>query len=116
MAKACQQASELEARATHLRMRRFGLFARRAHGRSQGIQPLVEFVMGCQRGFALACSGCERDNDGMIIPGRVQNGVVVLEGPMTLPEGSAVYVSNQLTPNIRLAKRQTPVVLRPVKR
>ena len=47
----------------------------------------------------------------MIIPGRVQNGVVVLEGPMTLPEGSAVYVSNQLTPNIRLAKRQTPVVL-----
>ncbi len=47
----------------------------------------------------------------MNIPGRVQNGVVILEGPMTLPEGAAVYVTSQSKPSIRLAKRQTPVIL-----
>jgi hypothetical protein len=33
------------------------------------------------------------DNDGMVIPGRVHNGVVVLEGEAALPEGAAVTVT-----------------------
>jgi len=32
------------------------------------------------------------NNDGMIIPGRVHNGVVVLEGGPALPEGAAVSI------------------------
>ncbi|HVA51266.1 MAG TPA: hypothetical protein VNH11_33300 [Pirellulales bacterium] len=32
------------------------------------------------------------ENEGMEIPGRVQNGVVVLEGAPTLPEGAHVTV------------------------
>jgi hypothetical protein len=47
----------------------------------------------------------------MEIPGRVQNGVVVLEGPSTLPEGMAVSVVPRVSPVIRVARRQRRVVL-----
>src|SRR5437870_5212288 len=33
------------------------------------------------------------NNDGMVIPGRVHNGVVILEGGPALPEGTRVTVS-----------------------
>lgn len=45
----------------------------------------------------------------MNIPGRVQNGVVVLEGPMALPEGAAVTVTYGTPPVIRVAKHQKRV-------
>lgn len=35
-------------------------------------------------------------NDDMVIPGRVKNGVVVLEGGPSLPEGTVVSVSCDL--------------------
>jgi hypothetical protein len=47
----------------------------------------------------------------MEIPGRVQNGVVVLEGTSTLPEGMAVSVVPRVAPVIRVARRQRRVVL-----
>jgi hypothetical protein len=37
------------------------------------------------------------NNDAMEIPGRIQNGVVVLEGGRTLPEGMPVTVSCPLS-------------------
>ncbi len=52
-----------------------------------------------------------RDDLGMDIPGRVLNGVVVLDGSMSLPEGAAVFVSFRATPVIRFAKNPKPVVL-----
>ena len=47
----------------------------------------------------------------MEISGRVHNGVVVLEGGSTLPEGMAVSVVPHVSPVIRVAKRQRRVVL-----
>ena len=47
----------------------------------------------------------------MDVPGRVENGVVVLEGAMRLPEGAQVVVSWRTTPNIRVAPTQRPVQL-----
>jgi hypothetical protein len=47
----------------------------------------------------------------MNVPGRVENGVVVLEGAMKLPEGAQVVVSLQTKPNIRVATTQRPVRL-----
>jgi len=47
----------------------------------------------------------------MEIPGRVQNGVVVLEGGSPLPEGMGVSVVPRLSPVIRVARRQRRVVL-----
>lgn len=47
----------------------------------------------------------------MDIPGRVENGVVVLEGGMKLPEGAQVVVSLRRKPNIRVAPTQRPVQL-----
>lgn len=41
----------------------------------------------------LACLLIAQDNEGMTIPGRIQNGVVVLEGGVRLPEGTLVSVS-----------------------
>jgi hypothetical protein len=41
----------------------------------------------------LDCPAQAKDNAGMEIPGRVQNGVVVLEGAAALPEGAKVTVS-----------------------
>jgi hypothetical protein len=43
------------------------------------------------------------------IPGRVQDGVVILEGPVSLPEGAAVTVVLRARPAIRVAKNQRPV-------
>jgi hypothetical protein len=47
----------------------------------------------------------------MDVPGRVENGVVVLEGAMKLPEGAQVVVSLRRKPNIRVAPTQRPVQL-----
>jgi hypothetical protein len=47
----------------------------------------------------------------MEIRGRVENGVVVLEGESTLPEGMEVSVVPRVSPVIRLAKHQRRVVL-----
>jgi hypothetical protein len=51
------------------------------------------------------------NNEGMAIAGRVQNGVVVLEGGSALPEGMAVSVVPRIAPVIRVARRQRRVVL-----
>jgi hypothetical protein len=50
-------------------------------------------------------------NERMDIPGRVENGVVVLEGGVRLPEGAQVVVSLRTRPNIRVAPAQRPVQL-----
>jgi len=47
----------------------------------------------------------------MEIPGRVENGVVVLEGPAKLPEGARVSVSYPSTPRLHVAPVQRPVSL-----
>jgi len=47
----------------------------------------------------------------MTLIGRVHNGVVVFEGPMTLPEGAVVIVSEQTPPPSRSAKLRQPVDL-----
>ena len=47
----------------------------------------------------------------MDVPGRVENGVVVLEGEMKLPEGAQVVVSLRIKPTIRVAPTQRPVQL-----
>jgi hypothetical protein len=47
----------------------------------------------------------------MDVPGRVENGVVVLEGGMKLPEGAKVVVSLPRKPNIRVAPTHRPVQL-----
>jgi hypothetical protein len=45
------------------------------------------------------------------IPGRVENGVVVLEGPATLPEGARVCVCYPSPVRIEVATVPRPVVL-----
>ncbi len=46
------------------------------------------------------------DNNGMeTIPGRVKNGVVVLEGGVSLPEGTVVSVARDLAPPVRKKHR-----------
>jgi hypothetical protein len=45
----------------------------------------------------------------MEIPGHVQNGVVVLDGPTSLPEGAAVTVRLRARPVVRVAKNQKHV-------
>lgn len=47
----------------------------------------------------------------MNVPGRVENGVVVLEGLAALPEGARVVVSYRSTPRIHSAPVQRPVQL-----
>ncbi len=51
------------------------------------------------------------DNERMDILGRVENGVIVLEGGVTFPEGAQVVVSLRRRPNIRVAPTQRPVQL-----
>jgi hypothetical protein len=51
----------------------------------------------------------------MDIPGRVHNGVVVLEGGAKLPEGSAVRVSYRAGPVIHVSGIRRPVQLPLVK-
>jgi hypothetical protein len=43
--------------------------------------------------FGLVCDISATNNDCMIIPGRVHNGMVILEGGPALPEGAAVSIS-----------------------
>lgn len=47
-------------------------------------------VLPCE--FRLACLGLAAENETMITKGRVQDGVIVLEEGVTLPEGTAVIV------------------------
>jgi hypothetical protein len=47
----------------------------------------------------------------MDVLGRVENGVVVLEGGMKLPEGARVVVSLRSKPNTRTATTPCPVQL-----
>jgi hypothetical protein len=47
----------------------------------------------------------------MKLPGRVHNGVVVLEGGATLPEGTAVSVVSSTSPVIHVSKNRRPVKL-----
>ena len=47
----------------------------------------------------------------MQISGRVQNGVVVLDGEVSLPDGASVMVTYRPSPVIRFAKNPVPVVL-----
>src|SRR5262249_24018685 len=66
---------------------------------------------GTYKLMAIACPAARLDNEGMNIPGRIQNGVVVLEGAIDLPEGTEVVVSLRSGPNIRVAEKQIPVQL-----
>jgi hypothetical protein len=50
-------------------------------------------------------------NSRMTIPGRIEGGVVVLEGGSTLPEGTPVSVIARASPVIRVSKRRKRVVL-----
>ena len=59
----------------------------------------------------LDCPAISVDNEHMDVPGRVENGVVVLEGGMKLPEGAQVVVSLRTRPDIRVAPTQHPVQL-----
>ena len=45
----------------------------------------------------------------MEVAGRIQNGVVVFDTPIALPEGAAVTVTLRTTPVIRVAKIQRRV-------
>ncbi len=47
----------------------------------------------------------------MEILGHIQNGVVVIEGPVSLPEGTPVTVIPRTTPVIRVAKNRRRVQL-----
>jgi len=51
------------------------------------------------------------DNVCLEIQGFVQNGVVVLDDSMSLPEGAAVVVTYRAPPEIRVATNPKPVVL-----
>jgi hypothetical protein len=54
-------------------------------------------------GFGLELAVLPPENDGMEIPGHVHNGVVVLEGGVSLPEGTAVVVSCAALPKKQAA-------------
>lgn len=62
---------------------------------------------GMRRYLDLGRKSC--DNFGMDVPGRVQDGVVVLDGSASLPEGAAVRVTLRAEPVIRVAKNQKRV-------
>ncbi|MEQ1903853.1 MAG: hypothetical protein ABL888_06690 [Pirellulaceae bacterium] len=47
----------------------------------------------------------------MEIQGIVQNGVIVFDGRVSLPEGAVVVVTYQATPVIRVSQNPIPVVL-----
>jgi hypothetical protein len=65
--------------------------------------------------FALDFTPGATNNDGMIIPGRVHNGVVVLEGAPALPEGAAVTITYPALPEAKpkgeKRRIQIPLVL-----
>jgi hypothetical protein len=52
-----------------------------------------------------------RENSGMVIHGRVHNGVVVLEGGLTLPEGTQVTISCPAAPSREPSGRKRRVSL-----
>jgi hypothetical protein len=58
-----------------------GKIERRAAGRHWWTIALLDFA------------GLNVDNESMVISGHVQNGVVVLDGGLALPEGAVVVVS-----------------------
>lgn len=63
---------------------------------------------------SLDLTGTNDDNGVMVITGHVQNGVVVLEGDVALPEGAAVVVSysalTTMSPAGKDRRIQTPLV------
>jgi hypothetical protein len=59
----------------------------------------------------LECRAAEADNGDMDISGRVENGAVVLEGGVSLPEGAKVVVVYPAPPLLRVAAVQRPVQL-----
>jgi hypothetical protein len=56
---------------------------------------VVESAVAC---FALDSIHGVTNNDRMVIPGRVHNGVVVVNGGLLLPEGTEVSVSYPVSP------------------
>ncbi len=63
-------------------------------------------------GFALDSQSVAANNDRMVIPARVHNGVVVLEGDSALPEGAAVNVVFLAAANGKTPRERRPVQLR----
>ena len=49
------------------------------------------------------------DNGVMTLPGRVENGVIVLNGGAILPEGTSVSVVTDAAPVLRTSKHPKPV-------
>jgi len=110
----CRDGSAVGRRVQALRRRRPGLVlaqakrqAERQHrrrGDNDGVARMG--TAGCPL-IGLDSAGGRIDNDGMkTIPGRVRNGVVVLQGGTRLPEGAAVTVVPRQSPVIRVAKRR----------
>ncbi len=66
-----------------------------------------------QARFAPETNSRATNNDRMVIPGRVHNGVVVLEGELALPEGATVSVTYPASPKAKPAveKRRIEVPL-----
>src|SRR5262249_52907669 len=64
--------------------------------------------------IVVVSDGSSMNNETMVIPGRVRNGVVVLESGPTLPEGAAVTVSypahEEPTPTSERRRTQVPLV------
>jgi hypothetical protein len=68
--------------------------------------------MACLRAGALANPVWAGDNYNMTLTGQIQNGVVVLDGGVTVPEGTRVAVSPLPTqPVIVMRPGELPVVL-----
>jgi hypothetical protein len=61
---------------------------------------------------ALVSFSAETHNDSMNVSGRVHNGVIILEGGVTLPEGAVVTVSyaGTLASNREKRRIQVPLV------
>ena len=53
----------------------------------------IAFLVVVTAGFALDSVSYTTNNKRMVIPGRVHNGVVVLEAESALPEGAVVMVT-----------------------
>lgn len=69
------------------------------------------FAARFRRLLNVAQSACVGHNLHMEVAGRVQNGVVVFDRPMALPEGASVVVTYRETPVIHIAKNPRTVVL-----
>ena len=57
----------------------------------------------CEPFLVLDLGSISLDNSNMEISGRVQNGVIVLDGPISLPEGAVVTVVVGSRPRIHVS-------------